>query len=398
VPTSAEFQSSTAPSPDLALPSSPLDLAHRHRRALRRAGVGLATLAAASFAGIAVLANVTSPTWGWQAVAAAFVGAWAVVVVATLAVASRLAAQVERHVAGTHESLRDRLLESQARAADADREARRRAAEAEARADELRRAVDELRHAQDDLVKTEKLASLGRLVAGVAHEINNPINAVTNTIAPLEELIASLAASPDSATAATASEGQQMLRVIQRGAGRAKVIVQALHVYARGDTETLREVDVVQSIDETVELLGSRLANVRVVKEIRPGVRVSGFGHQIGQLLMNLLTNAAQAIGPRGGTIRIGMSRQGEEAILTVADDGPGIAPDVLPRIFDPFFTTKDVGEGAGMGLSIVHGIVERHGGRIDVTSEVGQGTTFRVALPVYAGFIAALPPPADVA
>jgi len=94
---------------------------------------------------------------------------------------------------------------------------------------------------------------------------------------------------------------------------------------------------------------------------------------------MNLITNAAQAIGerPGGGTIRIGARRRDDMVEITVADDGPGIPDDVVPRIFDPFFTTKDVGEGSGLGLSIVHGIVDRHGGHIDVESRAGQGTTF---------------------
>src|SRR6516225_1126300 len=99
---------------------------------------------------------------------------------------------------------------------------------------------------------------------------------------------------------------------------------------------------------------------------------------------MNLVTNAAQAIGERerGGTIRVAAVDRAGEVEITVADDGPGIPAEVVPRIFDPFFTTKDVGEGSGLGLSIVHGIVDRHGGRIEVQSEVGQGTTFRITLP----------------
>jgi signal transduction histidine kinase len=97
---------------------------------------------------------------------------------------------------------------------------------------------------------------------------------------------------------------------------------------------------------------------------------------------MNLLTNAAQAMGDRGGTIRVSTQSRDGRVLLIVSDDGPGIPADVLPRIFDPFFTTKDVGEGSGLGLSIVHGIIERHGGQIDVDSKPGQGTTFTVSFP----------------
>jgi signal transduction histidine kinase len=140
-----------------------------------------------------------------------------------------------------------------------------------------------------------------------------------------------------------------------------------------------------------VDLLRHRLQKIQVVKEIDPAAKVVGFAGQIDQVLMNLLTNAVQAIGDRSGTIRIGLHRRGDEVILSVGDDGKGIPPEVLPRIFDPFFTTKDVGEGAGLGLSIVHGIVERHGGRVEVESTPGQGSSFRVILPVHAGLVAAV-------
>jgi signal transduction histidine kinase len=191
--------------------------------------------------------------------------------------------------------------------------------------------------------------------------------------------------------AGEAGEAQQMLATVKRGAGRTKAIVQGLHHYSRGDTETLKDVNLLRSLDETLDLLRHRLGQIRIVKEIDPAARVTGFAGQVDQVLMNLITNAVQAIGDREGTIRIGLQRAGNEVVLSVADDGRGIDPAVVPRIFDPFFTTKDVGEGTGLGLSIVHGIVERHGGRIDVASEVGKGTTFRVHLPVHAGLIAAV-------
>jgi signal transduction histidine kinase len=111
---------------------------------------------------------------------------------------------------------------------------------------------------------------------------------------------------------------------------------------------------------------------------------------------MNLVTNAAQAVGERehGGTIRILAAERGDEVEILVSDDGPGIAAEIIPRIFDPFFTTKDVGAGSGLGLSIVHGIVDRHGGRIEVESRIGEGTTFRIVLPARKnGPVAAEPP-----
>jgi signal transduction histidine kinase len=281
-------------------------------------------------------------------------------------------------------ALRDKLRSTESLNIDLEREVRRRTEVLEQRNVELRDALEKLRRAQDDLVRSEKLASMGRLVAGIAHEINNPVNAVINTIGPLEELIGGMAQAKDlGALGSSVREANEMLAVIQRGATRSKAIVQALHNYSRGDDEQPREVNIGRSVEDTLDLLRHRLKNVRVVKEVDGALRVIGFAGQIDQVLMNLVTNAAQAIGPRpgGGTVRITAGADGDVVVMTVTDDGPGIPPELLPRIFDPFFTTKDVGEGSGLGLSIVHGIIERHGGKIAVESQVGQGTTFTIRL-----------------
>jgi two-component system NtrC family sensor kinase len=284
-------------------------------------------------------------------------------------------------------ALRDKLRSTESLNIDLEREVRRRTEVLEQRNGELRDALEKLRRAQDDLVRSEKLASMGRLVAGIAHEINNPVNAVINTIGPLEELIHGLPATTDLARLGEVGrEAEEMLGVIQRGAARSKAIVQALHNYSRGDDEQPREVNLARSVDDTLDLLRHRLKDVRIEKDVDPALRVVGFAGQIDQVLMNLVTNATQAIGgrPGGGTIRIRAAADafGDGAVLTVADDGPGIPAALLPRIFDPFFTTKDVGEGSGLGLSIVHGIIERHGGQISVESEVGQGAKFTIHLP----------------
>ncbi len=286
-------------------------------------------------------------------------------------------------------ALRDKLRSTESLNIDLEREVRRRTEVLEQRNAELHDALEKLRRAQDDLIRSEKLASMGRLVAGIAHEINNPVNAVINTLGPLEEAIAAMAAAPDAATAERAADdAQQMLRVVQRGAARSKAIVQALHNYSRGDERRPQDLVLARSLDDAVDLLRHRLRNVRLEKSVDPELRVRGFPGQMDQVFMNLVTNAAQAIGERegGGTIRIVAVPRGGEVEVTVSDDGPGIAADLLPRIFDPFFTTKDVGEGSGLGLSIVHGIVDRHGGRIAVESRVGEGTTFRIFLPAATG------------
>ena len=285
-------------------------------------------------------------------------------------------------------ALRDKLRSTESLNIDLEREVRRRTEVLEQRNKELHEALEKLRRAQDDLIRTEKLASMGRLVAGIAHEINNPVNAVINTLGPLEGALHELAEAKDPTAAAAASrDAQEMLSVVQRGAARSKAIVQALHNYSRGDEEKPREVVLRRSIDDTLDLLRHRLKNIQVEKDIDASIRLTGFAGQVDQVFMNLITNAAQAIGERerGGTIRITAARHPEanEVEVRIADDGPGIPPEVIPRIFDPFFTTKDVGEGSGLGLSIVHGIIERHGGHIHVDSRVGEGTTFRVTLPI---------------
>jgi signal transduction histidine kinase len=282
-------------------------------------------------------------------------------------------------------ALRDKLRSTESLNIDLEREVRRRTEVLEQRNGELRDALEKLRRAQDELLRTEKLASMGRLVAGIAHEINNPVNAVINTLGPLDEALRSMTSARDGAGVdAAAADAQEMLRVVQRGAARTKAIVQALHNYSRGDEETPRELDIARSIDDTLDLLRHRLKNIRVDKRIAPDVRVTGFGGQIDQVFMNLITNAAQAIGdrPNGGTIVVSVEPRGDDVEIAISDDGPGIPPEVQLRIFDPFFTTKEVGEGSGLGLSIVHGIIDRHGGRIHVESRVGEGTVFRISLP----------------
>jgi signal transduction histidine kinase len=280
-------------------------------------------------------------------------------------------------------SLRDRLRSTESINVDLEREVRRRTEALEQRNADLRDALDKLRRAQDNLVRSEKLASMGRLVAGIAHEINNPVNAVINSLGPLEETITQMASRCGSGDLAKmVNEAQEILAVVQRGAARTKAIVQALHGYARGDETVERDVSLARSVDETLGLLAHRLRHVKVEKDVDPAARIRGFPGQIDQVLMNLVTNAAQAMGSAGGTIRVATTKRDEHIVLAVSDTGPGIPADVLPRIFDPFFTTKDVGEGSGLGLSIVHGIVERHRGQIEVDSKPGQGTTFTILFP----------------
>jgi signal transduction histidine kinase len=282
-------------------------------------------------------------------------------------------------------ALRDKLRSTEEVNLDLEREVQRRTADLARKNRELADALEKLTRAQSQLVRAEKMASIGQLVAGIAHEINNPVNAIVNTVHPLQEAVDGVALKALSPEVKELSvEIKDMVRVIQSGAQRTKLIVQALHNYSRTDDERIVDFDLNKGLDESLELLRHLLkGGIDVERRYGPVGRIRGHAGQVNQVFMNLLTNAAQALAGRDGArISLTTRRQGDQVVIVIADNGPGIAQEILPRIFDPFFTTKDVGEGTGLGLSIVHGIVERHGGSIEVESEVGKGTVFTVTLP----------------
>jgi len=276
-------------------------------------------------------------------------------------------------------ALRDKLRSTEEVNLDLERAVQMRTADLARKNRELAETLDKLTRAQEQLVRSEKLASIGQLVAGIAHEINNPVNAIVNTVGPLEEAVGNIGKDPDAAR-----EVVEMVRVVQRGAQRTKAIVSALHNYSRTDDESVVDFDVNRSLDDSLELLRHLLKpHVTVVKHFGDVGRVRGHAGQVNQVFMNLMTNAAQALaGREQATITITTSSTPERVEVKIADNGPGIPAEVLPRIWDPFFTTKDVGEGTGLGLSIVHELVERHGGTIEVATKLAEGTTFTVSLP----------------
>jgi signal transduction histidine kinase len=274
-------------------------------------------------------------------------------------------------------ALREKIRSTEEVNLDLEREVQRRTADLAKKNKELADTLEKLTRAQSQLVRAEKMASIGQLVAGIAHEINNPVNAIANTVGPLREALSEVGAEqPDV---------EHMMRVIQNGARRTQSIVQALHNYSRTDDERLVEFDLNRGLDDSLELLRHHLkGHVTVAKHYADVGRIRGHAGQLNQVFMNLLTNAAQALAGRDGA-RIDVVTQRKDdghIVIEVVDNGPGMPPEILPRIFDPFFTTKEVGQGSGLGLSIVHGIVERHGGTIEVESKLGRGTTFTVTLP----------------
>jgi signal transduction histidine kinase len=280
-------------------------------------------------------------------------------------------------------ALRDKLRSTEEVNLDLERAVQMRTADLARKNRELAEALDKLTRAQEQLVRSEKLASIGQLVAGIAHEINNPVNAIVNTVGPLEEAIADIDCTDPAARGEAARDVREMVRVVRRGAQRTKAIVTALHNYSRTDDESVVDFDVDRSIDDSLELLRHLLKDKTVAKHYGDVGRVRGHAGQVNQVFMNLLTNAAQAVsGKDDATITIETAGDASTVEVKIKDNGQGIPPDILPRIWDPFFTTKDVGEGTGLGLSIVHELVERHGGTIECETKLGTGTTFTVKLP----------------
>lgn len=280
-------------------------------------------------------------------------------------------------------ALRDKLRSTEEVNLDLERAVQMRTADLARKNRELAEALDKLTRAQEQLVRSEKLASIGQLVAGIAHEINNPVNAIVNTVGPLEEAINEIDGADPAARGDAAREVREMVRVVQRGAQRTKAIVTALHNYSRTDDESVVDFDVDRSIDDSLELLRHLLKDKTVTKRYGDVGRMRGHAGQVNQVFMNLLTNAAQALAGRpDATITIETRGDASMIEVRIEDNGQGISPEVLPRIWDPFFTTKDVGEGTGLGLSIVHELVERHGGTIGCETKVGVGTVFTVKLP----------------
>jgi PAS domain S-box-containing protein len=276
------------------------------------------------------------------------------------------------------------------------------------------RDLTERQRMQGQIVQAEKLASLGLLSAGVAHEINNPLSYVTNNLAVLERHVSCLGevlaayeqarsiletASPERADCIAKLTIENDLPYIQehvgailkstrQGVKRVSDIVQNLRGFARLDQAAIDRLDLNAAIASSLELIRSRLDRHRidVVQNLGTIPAILCAPAQINQVILNLLLNAAQAIeasGRTSGRIEISTRTSGQDVILDISDDGCGIPPEIQPRIFDPFFTTKPVGEGTGLGLSSSHGIVSDHGGRIELKSALGQGTRFRVVLPV---------------
>lgn len=288
---------------------------------------------------------------------------------------------------------------------------RRREHELQEKHRQLEEAIEKLKLAQGALVQSEKLAGIGQMVAGVAHEINNPLAFVSNNVAVLQRDVRGLCEVLDLYSGAeevlaehraellgqikalsermdldyTRKNLETMMTRSREGLGRIQQIVKDLREFARLDKGGWQETVLNAGVESTINIVRGLARKKQVTLDLQLGEipPIACNSAKINQVMMNLVTNAIDA-SQAGGTVtlRTAHDAAADAVLIEVIDQGAGIAPDILQRIFDPFFTTKDVGKGTGLGLSISYGIVKEHGGSIDVESEVGKGSKFTVTLP----------------
>ncbi len=243
----------------------------------------------------------------------------------------------------------------------------------------------ELQEIQVQLMQSEKLSSLGQLVAGVAHELNNPIGFVHANLQLLDEFIEKLsrAQAEGRDTEKIREAIAKLLERSREGTHRVKEIVQDLRTFSRMDQAELQDVDLHEELDRTIGLMEPQFKDgVTVVRDYGDLPRVRCYPGQLNQVFLNLLMNACDAMDCQG-SVEIVTRHTSDGVRLAFRDDGPGIPSELLNRLFEPFFTTKEVGKGTGLGLSLSHGIIERHGGKFSVNSNLGEGATFVIELPL---------------
>jgi len=270
---------------------------------------------------------------------------------------------------------------------------------------ELAARKAQLERLQAQIIHSEKMAGLGQLAAGIAHELNNPAGFIYGNMDLIKgylgrlELVLSIyeraSLPPEEAAQLHLTKEEigyddllpdlrSMIADCAEGAERIRDVVKNLRLFSRLDDAEFKRVDLHETIDSTIRLLSRYYGagRIRLVKDYGVLPLVNCYAGQLSQVWTNLLVNAAQAIDGEG-EVRISSKVEGESVVITVSDNGCGIEANELRRIFDPFFTTKSVGEGTGLGLSITYGIIEKHGGTITVESVPGSGTTFFVSIPI---------------
>ncbi len=276
---------------------------------------------------------------------------------------------------------------------------------------DLQETLSDLKSTQGHLIEAEKMASLGHLTAGIAHEINNPINYVSSNVEPIrqdlgdiltilndykeiatksgsDELEKLIQKEKDMDIDYSINEMKELLNGIEEGAKRTSEIVTGLKNFSRTDDDEAQSADVNNGLISTVTILKSELKDINTIMELGSIPHIKCYLGKLNQVFMNLIDNAIDAIKERypnstEGEILIRSENIDNKVVITIRDNGIGMEQEVAKNIFDPFFTTKDVGRGTGLGLSITYGIMEKHNGTVTVDSEVNVGTTFVIELPV---------------
>jgi signal transduction histidine kinase len=347
--------------------------------------------AAAVAAGVVLRATSTLPRGEVLEHATVFLGTFLAMLLVITRHRSLVAADRER-------ALRERNAELEELRARLERRVRERTAELEATTGELEQANRAMLENQRRMVLTEKMASLGRITAGIAHEISSPLAAIRAAVTSAQELIQEYqrsAGDPDVSAEdhrAIAAELREAMELADAGSQRAAGFVKSIKAQTRDPHLGERaRIDWASAIRETITLLGAtaRAARCEITfQEPSEPVLREGTPGRVEQVVTNLLQNAIDASGEdRPGRIAVTLRDEGDQLLLRVSDDGPGIPAEILPRIFDPLFTTKPIGKGTGLGLTIVHDVVHGElGGQIEVESAPGRGTTFVIRVPRHAG------------
>lgn len=275
---------------------------------------------------------------------------------------------------------------------------------------ELEKAYSDLKDTQAKVVQQEKMASIGQLAAGVAHEINNPMGFISSNLGTLGKyierlndfilaLLEGLETLPSNDAAAALrdkrkalkvdyilEDGKELIKESLDGAERVRTIVKNLKSFSRVDEAECKDADINECITSTINIVWNELKyKVKLIKELGEIPLIKCHPQQLNQVFMNLLVNAGQAI-EKQGEITVRTWHESGSIYASISDNGCGMAPEVINRIFEPFYTTKEVGKGTGLGLSITYDIIKKHNGEITVESETGKGTTFKVRIPIVGG------------
>jgi signal transduction histidine kinase len=272
--------------------------------------------------------------------------------------------------------------------------------------EELNIALKNLKQSQSQLIQSEKMASLGQLVAGIAHEINNPVNFISAGVDALETNLEEISQildiyniiTPENVKEKlkdiealkgefeyiqTIRETNKLIESIKTGTDRTTEIIKGLRTFSRMDEDVIRVVDIHENLNSTLILLKNKYKErIEIEKNYEDIPQIECYPGQLNQVFMNILSNAIDAIEDKG-KITVNTSKSDGTVQISIKDNGKGIPDDCQTKIFEPFFTTKNVGQGTGLGLSISHGIIEKHMGSIEVRSKVGKGSEFIISLPL---------------